>query len=150
MKKKSPARRISNRRARYDYELGDSVVAGLVLKGSEVRSLRLGRGHLNGAYATFKNGELWLVNATIASATGNEVAQYDQTRDRKVLIKRREIKALIDAKQQGKTIVPLEILTNGRYIKVRLAIGRGLRLYDKRESIKRREQERQSRNAYMA
>jgi SsrA-binding protein len=146
MKKKRPnTRQISNRRARYDYQLGDSLVAGLELKGSEVRSLRLGHGHLRGAYVTVKDGELWLINATITGSNGNAIPEYDQTRARKVLAKHREINALLEAKQQGQTIVPLEILTGGRYIKLRLAVGRGKKLYDKREAIKKRDLERQNR-----
>jgi SsrA-binding protein len=147
MKKKPKARQISNRRARFDYALGDSLVTGLELHGNEVRSLRLGHGQLRGAYVTVKDGELWLINAMIASSPGNTIAENEQTRNRKVLAKRREIKALVEAKQQGQTIVPLEILTGGRFIKLRLAVGRGKRTYDKRETIKRREADRRAQRA---
>lgn len=136
---------IQNRRAWFDYQLGDSLVTGLVLNGNEVRSLREGRGQLRGAYATVKNGELWLVNATISGTMGNAIEESIQTRDRKILVKERELKSLLEAKQQGKSIIPVEILTGGKYIKLRLAIGKGKRQYDKRQTIKRREQDRQSR-----
>src|SRR5277367_4474949 len=110
-KKKSPQpKRITNRRARHDYELGDSLVVGLELSGAETKSLRMGHGQLRGAYVTVKDGELYLINATISGTSGIPISESDQTRARKLLAKRREIKALIDAKQQGKTIVPLEIL----------------------------------------
>src|SRR5512146_585638 len=110
-KKSHQSKRITNRRARHDYELGDSLVVGLELTGAEVKSLRMGHGHLRGAYVTVKDGELYLINATIAGSAGIKIDETDQTRARKLLAKRREIDALIAAKQQGKTIVPLEVLT---------------------------------------
>jgi SsrA-binding protein len=140
-KKKQPqTKAIRNRRASFDYELGDSLVAGIELTGAETKSLRLGHGHLKGAYITVKDNELWLINATISGFNGAPIE--DTTRTRKLLLKRREIDALIAQKQQGHTIVPLELLTGGRYIKVRLSSGRGKKHYDKREAIKRRDQER--------
>lgn len=144
MKKKSAKQPkvISNRRARHDYELGDSLTAGIVLSGGETKALRMGHGHLRGAYVTIKDGELWLINATIVGTSGVYVPENEQTRSRKLLAGKREIEHLMDAKQQGRTIVPLEILTAGRYIKVRIAIGKGRKLYDKRQNIKSREESR--------
>lgn len=143
-KKKSTrqAKTIQNRRARFDYELGDSLVVGLELTGAEVKSLRMGHGQLRGAYVTVKDNELYLLNGTINGVAGVSIAESDQNRTRKLLAKRREIDALIAAKQQGRTIVPLEMLTGGRYIKLRIAIGKGKKQYDKRETIKRRDTER--------
>src|SRR5207245_2824347 len=103
------------RRARHDYELGDSLIAGIELTGAETKALRMGHGQLRGAYVTVKDGELLLINATISGTSGIPITEQDQTRARKLLAKRREIEALIEAKQQGRTIVPLEILTQGRY-----------------------------------
>jgi SsrA-binding protein len=137
----SPAA-IRNRRARHDYELGDSLVVGLQLTGAETKSLRQGHGHLRGAYVTVKNDELWLINATITGNNGIPIDDSDKTRARKVLAKRKEIDALIAARQQGKTIVPLEILTRGRYIKLRISIGRGKKHYDKRQVLKARDDAR--------
>ncbi len=144
MKKKATnqPKRIANRRARHDYELGDSLVVGIALSGGETKALRMGHGHLRGAYANIINNELWLVNATIVGTSGVAVPESEQTRSRKLLIKRREIEHLQQAKQQGRTIVPLEILTGGRYIKVRLAIGKGRKNYDKRQVLKAREESR--------
>ncbi|MGF7228465.1 MAG: SsrA-binding protein SmpB [Candidatus Saccharibacteria bacterium] len=144
MAKKKPAqtKHILNRRARHDYELGDSMVAGIQLSGAEAKALRMGHGQLRGAYVTVKNDELWLFNATINGTSGIPISETDQARSRKLLAKRRQIDALIEAKQQGKTIVPLEIITQGRYIKIRIAIGRGKKNYDKRETLKRRDAER--------
>src|ERR1700761_830880 len=102
---------IQNRRARFDYELGDSLVVGLELTGAEAKSLRLGHGSLRGAYVTVKNNELFLLNGTINGTHGIPIAEQDQARTRRVLAKRREIDALIEAKGHGRTIVPLELLT---------------------------------------
>jgi len=104
----------------------------------------MGHGHLRGAYVTVQNGELYLINATIAGTNGIPISESDQTRSRKLLAKRREIEALIAAKQQGKTIVPLEILTKGRFIKLRISAGRGKKRYDKRQTLKKRDQEREA------
>lgn len=134
---------IQNRRARHDYELGDSVVVGMMLSGAETKSLRMGHGQLRGAYVTVKDDEIYLLNATINGTNGIPIDETDQTRTRKLLAKRREINALIEAKQQGRTIVPLEILTRGRYIKLRIAVGKGKKLYDKRATLKKRDTDRE-------
>lgn len=138
---------ISNRRAKYDYELGDSFVAGLALSGAETKSLRMGHGHLQGAYVTVKDGELWLINATITGSSGIPIDESDQTRSRKLLAKRKEIDKLVEAKKTGMTIVPLAILNQGRYIKLSLSLGRGKKKYDKRETIKKREEDRRMQSA---
>ena len=145
-KKKRPSGSIQNRRARFDYELGDSMVVGLELNGREAKSLRMGHGQLQGAYVTIKDsakgGELWLINAAIIGTSGIPIESTQHTRTRKLLAKRREIEALIQAKQDGRTIVPLEILTKGRFVKLRIAVGRGKRKYDKRQTLKKRDEER--------
>src|ERR1700740_1081999 len=125
MAKKRPnqPKTIQNRRARHDYELGDSLVVGLELSGAETKSLRMGHGHLRGAYVTLKGNELFLINATIAGTSGIPIDEIDQTRARKLLAKKREIAKLAEAKVQGQSLVPLEILTHGRFIKLRLAVG---------------------------
>ncbi|MDB5186164.1 MAG: SsrA-binding protein [Candidatus Saccharibacteria bacterium] len=141
-KKPNQPKTISNRRARHDYALGDSLVVGIALTGAETKSLRRGHGHLRGAYVTLKGNELWLINATITGDNSIQIAEEEQTRARKILAKRREIEALEQARQQGKTIVPLDLLTGGRYIKLRISAGRGMKKYDKREVLKKRDQER--------
>ena len=140
-KKAHQPKRIVNRRAKFDYELGDSLVVGLQLTGAETKALRMGHGQLRGAYVTVKDGELWLINAQINSARGVIIAEQDETRSRKLLAKRREIDALVEAKKDGRTIVPLELLTQGRYIKLKISVGRGKKRYDKRETLKKRQQE---------
>lgn len=143
--KQAQTKQILNRRARHDYELGDSLVAGIQLTGAETKALRTGHGQLRGAYVTIKDGELWLLNATISGTNGVPIDEQTATRTRKLLAKKRQVEALIEAKQQGKTLVPLEIMTRGRYIKVRIAVGKGKKQYDKREVIKKRDAERRSR-----
>jgi len=149
-KKAAQPKRITNRRARHDYELGDSLVVGLQLSGAETKSLRMGHGQLRGAYVTLRGDELWLVNATISSTAGIPISDSDQTRDRKLLAKRREIKALVEAKQQGQTIVPLEMMVGGRFIKLRISAGRGKKRYDKRQTLKARDDARRAEAAMKA
>lgn len=143
-KKSNQTKRITNRRARHDYELGDSLVVGLELSGAETKSLRMGHGHLRGAYVTVKQEELFLINATIAGSSGIHIEESDQTRARRLLAKRREIDSLIAAKQQGRTIVPLEVLTGGRFIKLRISVGKGKKRYDKRQTLKARDDKRRA------
>lgn len=146
-KKVNQTKQITNRRARHDYELGDSLVVGVELTGPEVKNLRMGHGQLRGAYVSVRENELWLVNATINGTAAAQIEETAQTRTRKLLAKRREIEKLIEVKQQGKTIVPLEILTGGHYIKLRIAVGRGKKQYDKRQTLKKRDQNREAQRA---
>ncbi len=141
-KKQANTKQIVNRRARHDYELGDSLVAGISLTGAETKALRMGHGQIRGAYVQVRDGELWLFNASIHGTSGMDIDEQTQTRSRKLLAKRREIEALQAAKQQGRTIVPLEVLTRGKYIKVRIAVGKGKKLYDKRQTLKKRDESR--------
>ena len=136
---------IVNRRARYDYELGDELVVGLSLNGREVRAARLGHVQLKGSYVNVKSGELWLNNASFSVINNEKGTTNARTVDdspRKLLAKKREIEQLEDAKKQGMTIVPTKLLTQGRFIKLVIALGKGKKRYDKREAIKRRNQER--------
>jgi len=133
---------ISNRRARFDYELGDSLVVGIELTGAETKALRMGHGQLRGSYVVIKEDELFLINTTVSGTNGIPISEANQTRARKLLAKRREIENLKEVKQQGRTIVPLEILTGGRYIKLRIAIGKGKKRYDKRQVLRSRDAQR--------
>ncbi len=149
-KKQQTTRQIVNRRARHDYELGDSLLVGIELTGPEVKNLRLGHGQLRGSYVVVKDNQLWLVNATINGTAAAPITDTDQTRTRRLLAKRKEIDTLIATKQQGRTIVPLEILTSGRFIKVRISVGKGKRQYDKRQTLKKRDEERNVSNLIKA
>lgn len=143
-KKGNDTSKILNKRAKFDYELSDEIIAGLVLNGRETKALRLKHANLRGAFVSFKDGELWLNNATITSTKGFTIETEEQTIPRKLLVKKREIELLKKAKDEGKTIVPVEILTKGRYIKVKIAAGKGKKNIDKRKIIQKRDLERDS------
>jgi SsrA-binding protein len=143
MAKKKPAKaKVTNRKARHDYELGDSLVVGLELTGAETKSLRMGHGILRGSHVNVLNNELWLIGAQIVGSNGVPISEDQQTRSRRLLAKRKEIDKLIAERKAGKTIVPLDILAGGRYIKLRISVGRGKKHYDKRETLKKRSQQR--------
>ncbi len=156
MPKKKPAPKklshtpIVNKRARFDYELGDEIVAGLSLTGPETRAARDGHIQLKGSFVTIKNNELWLNNASFSiklNQKGDVNARSIDTTPRKLLAKRKEITQLAEHKKQGMTIVPTKLLTGGRYIKLVIALGKGKKLYDKRETLKRRQQNREAARA---
>lgn len=143
---KKPAGPILNRRAKFDYELGDDIVAGMVLTGPEVRAARDGHVQLKGSYVTIRDGELWLNNASFSlklNERGKPGARSVDTSIRKLLASRKQIDLFQTRKKEGMTIVPTKLLTTGRYIKIVIAIGKGKKNYDKRETIKRRDIERE-------
>lgn len=138
---------ITNRRARFDYELGDDLVVGLSLSGPEVRAARDGHIQLKGSFVTIRNGELWLNNASFSlklNKRGEPGARTIDTEPRKLLAHRKQIDQLAASKKDGSTIVPTKLLTTGRYIKLVIALGKGKKNYDKRETLKRRDQEREA------
>ncbi len=141
-----PNHRIAaqNRKARHDYFIDDHLEAGIVLHGSEVKSLREGRGSLVDAWAGERNGELWLFNAYIPEY-GPARFNHETRRPRKLLVSRRERERLLGATaKEGVTLIPLSIYFNDRGIaKVDLGLARGKRKYDKRETIKQRDWDRQ-------
>lgn len=148
--KKPTSKVIANRRARFDYTLDDEIVVGLSLTGLEVRAARDGHVQLRGSFVTIKDGELWLNNASFSlrlNERGNPGARSIDTSPRKLLATRKQIDQLAAKKQNGQTIVPLKLLTNGRYIKLVIALGTGKKRYDKRETIKRRDQDRDTKRA---
>ena len=133
-----------NRKARHHYFIEDSIEAGLVLTGTEVKSLRAGHATLGDAYAVEKGGEMFLVNAHISEYAGGNMENHEPLRARKLLLHKREIARLIDATQRhGMTVVPLSLYFNGRGVaKVNLGIAKGKRTYDKRATVKEREWKR--------
>lgn len=149
-KKGKTAHSVLNRRASFDYALGEDIVVGIELTGPEVRAARDGHVQLKGAFVTIRNNELWLNNASFSlklNDKGDSTAKSVDTRARKILAKRKEIDNLQAARQKGTTIVPIKMLTGGRFIKVVIALGKGKKNYDKRETIKRREQSREAARA---
>lgn len=146
--KKPNTQAVINRRARFDYELGEEIVAGLVLTGLEVRAAREGHVQLKGAFVSLKNNELWLNNASFSlrlNVRGEANTRSVDTSARKLLVSKKQLAHFTDAKKQGITIVPTKLLTNGKFIKVVIALARGKKTYDKRETIKRRDQDREAR-----
>lgn len=129
-----------NPRAKFDYQIRDTIEAGLVLLGHEVKSARSGNISLKGAYASLAKNELWLLNAHIgAYQKAGHLKDYDPTRSRKLLIRKSELKKLIGTLQsQGLTLVPISVYTKGRRLKVELGLARGKKKYEKRETIKKR------------
>ncbi|MBI4050344.1 MAG: SsrA-binding protein SmpB [Candidatus Doudnabacteria bacterium] len=133
-----------NKEAYFNYAILEELEAGIVLSGHEVKSVKRGDVSLKGAHVIIKSSEAFLVNAHIAPYKyAGELPGYDPTRSRKLLLNKKEISGLIGrAKEQGMAVVPLELKTAHGLVKVKLGIGRGKKKYDKRETIKRREDER--------
>lgn len=132
-----------NKKARHDYSIVDTIEAGIVLTGTEIKSVRAARIQLKDGYAQVKNGEAWLLNVHIAPFEQGNIWNQDPDRTRKLLLKKKQITKLAnDLKGTGMTLVPLKVYLKNGFAKVLLGIAKGKHDYDKRESIKRREQER--------
>lgn len=137
-----------NKRARLDYEIFETWEAGLVLKGTEVKALRAGRAQIADAYAVVKDGEVWLLNAHIAPYDQGNIYNHDPTRSRKLLLHQKEIRNLIGAvERKGLTLVALELYFKGGRAKVRIGLGRGKKLHDKRADLKERDDQRDMQRA---
>ena len=138
-----------HRSARHDYEILETHEAGLVLTGTEVKSLRDGRANLVDAYGVVRNGEIWLLNAHISPYGSGGYINHEPTRSRKLLLHQREIRRLIGAvERQGLTLVPLELYFLRGRAKVRLALARGKKSHDKRDDLRRRDAEREMARAF--
>ena len=134
----------TNRRARHEYHVLDQYEAGLVLKGTEVKSLRLGQCSLVDSYASFKGGELFLHNMQIPPYEQGNRYNVESKRSRKLLLHAGELRRLVGAvTQKGLTIIPLKVYFSKQYAKVQIALCRGKRMYDKRESLRRRDETRE-------
>ena len=131
---------ISNRKARHDYIILDTLEAGIVLRGTEVKSVRAGNANLQDSYASVKNGEVWLFGMHISPYEHASVDSHDPRRTRKLLITKREIRRLLKRVQEkGLALIPLSVYFKGPYAKVELAVAQGKRSYDKRQAIRQRE-----------
>ena len=134
----------TNRKAYHDYHVQESLEAGIALKGSEIKSIRAGRVNLSDAYARTENGELWLLNSHIASYDAASYYTHEPTRPRKLLLHRKEIDILAGkVRQRGLTLVPLKLYIKHGVAKIELGVVKGKRIYDKRETIIRRDAERE-------
>ncbi len=134
-----------NRKARHDYFILDKFEAGMVLQGTEVKSLRLGRAHLRDSYAKIKNGEVFLHNMHIGACPFSAYGNHDPLRPRKLLLHKREIKRLTGkVEEKGQSLIPLNVYFSDKgKAKVTLALAKGKRKYDKRHAIRKREEQRE-------
>lgn len=141
----------TNKRARFDYALKETYEAGLVLSGNEVKSVKLGRASLKGAFVTVKGSELYLTNALIPlypHAHRDSHASHADTRPRKLLLRKSEIRSLIGkSRTEGLTLVPIRLYTKKQLVKLEFAVGKGKKEYDKRQTLKKREALRETRQA---
>ncbi|MFC2122203.1 SsrA-binding protein SmpB [Bacteroidota bacterium] len=134
----------TNRKAYHNYYVQDGLETGIVLTGSEIKSIRAGRVNLRDAYVRPERGELWLLNAHIARYDASSYMSHEPTRPRKLLLHKKQINNLIsNVKSKGLTLVPLKLYLKGSIAKVEIALAKGKKLYDKRDSIARREAERE-------
>ncbi len=134
---------IVNRKAKYNYQIFETIEAGIVLTGTEIKSLKMGKANIKDSYARIKNNEIFLINMHISSYENGNIFNHDETRERKLLLHKKEILKFRDKiKLEGYTIVPLKVyLKNGR-AKVLIGLAKGKKNYDKREDIKKRDIER--------
>jgi len=138
----------TNRRARHDYEIFDTYEAGLVLRGSEVKSLRDGRANLKDSYAMVKDGEMWLIGCHISPYAFSRGGGHDPERTRKLLLHGHEIERIrIQIEEKGRTIIPLQMYFKDGKAKVELGLARGKAQYDKRETLKRKQADREMERA---
>lgn len=140
---------INNRKARYDYEIVDTYESGIVLTGTEIKSIRNGDANLKDSYAIYKNGEIFLLGMHISPYKEGNQFNHDELRTRKLLLHKKEIWKIRDALQlDGYTLIPIKLYFNRNKAKLLLGIAKGKKLYDKRESIKKRDMEREIRKKY--
>lgn len=135
---------IQNRQARYNYEIIDSFEVGIVLKGTEIKSIRNGKANLKDSYAIIKNGEMFLLNMHISPYEQGNIFNHEETRTRKLLMHKKEIIKLNNKLTlEGNTLVPLKLYFKNGKAKIELGLAKGKKLYDKRETIKKRDIERE-------
>jgi SsrA-binding protein len=140
---------INNRKARHEYEVLDSFEAGIVLRGSEVKSLRLGNANLQDSYAHVENAEVWLSGMHISPYEQANILNHDPLRERKLLLHKKEIRKLVGkTTEKGLTLIPLKVYFKNSRAKVEVGICRGKRSYDKRAAIAKRETEREMRRQF--
>ncbi|MFO7445465.1 MAG: SsrA-binding protein SmpB [Ignavibacteriaceae bacterium] len=138
-----------NRKARYEYSILQTYEAGIVLQGTEVKSLRQGKANLVDSYANLKNGELWLFGTHISEYTQGNINNHEPTRPRKLLLKSNEIRKLIGkVKEKGLTLIPLRLYFKGGKVKVEIALAKGKKVHDKRESIAKRDLKRDQERSF--
>ena len=131
---------IKNKKAYFDYEILEEIETGIVLKGTEIKSIREGKANLRDSYAIIRNNEVYILNMHISPYEQGNIFNHEETRTRKLLLHKKEILKLRDSLElKGLTLVPLKLYFKGNHAKILLGLARGKKLYDKRESIKKRD-----------
>lgn len=139
---------IVNRKARFNYFIDREIEAGIVLTGTEIKSIRKGSANFNDAYITIKNGEAFIINMYISKYEEGNRNNHEERRSRKLLLHKSELRKIgLELRNNGVTIVPLKLYFSGNFAKVKIGLARGKKLYDKRETIKKRDLERETRNS---
>jgi len=133
----------TNPRAKFDYQLEDSILAGMVLESSEVKSLRNRQASIKGAFCAFRGGELWLMGGFISIYSYAQI-NHDPNRDRKLLVTKKQLQNLRAAKQQGRSIIPTKIMTKGAFIKIEIATARAKKKHDKRAALREKDDSRRA------
>ena len=140
---------INNRKARYDYEIEDTVEAGIVLKGTEIKSIKLGNANLKDSYAIIKNREVFILGMHISPYKEGNIFNHDELRTRKLLLHKKEILKINDKLTlDGFTLVPMKLYFKKNKAKILLGIAKGKKTYDKRETIKQRDIDRELKKQY--
>ena len=140
---------INNRKAKFDYEIVSTIEAGIVLKGTEIKSIRLGNANLKDSYAVIKNNEVFLLGMHISPYKEGNIFNHDELRTRKLLLHKKEIFKLRDKiTLEGYTLVPIKLYFNKNKAKILLGVAKGKKSYDKRESIKKRDIEKDIKKQY--
>lgn len=135
---------ISNKKAYYDYEIETTYEAGIVLKGTEIKSIRQGKANLRDSYAIYKNGEIFILNMHISEYDKGNIFNHEETRTRKLLLNKKEIYKIRDSiEKEGYTLIPIKLYFKGNKAKLLLGIAKGKKNYDKREAIKKKDIERE-------
>lgn len=140
---------IQNRKAKYDYDILETYEAGIVLKGTEIKSIRKGAANLKDSYALIRNGEIYIIGMHISKYEEGNIFNHDETRTRKLLLHKKEIKKIKgNVEKEGMTIIPIKLYFKKNKVKILLAVAKGKKNYDKRESIKKKDIERQMQKEY--
>jgi len=135
---------IYNRKAKYEYFILETYEAGIALTGTEIKSIRNGKANLKDSYAIIKNGEVYILNMHISKYDEGNIFNHDETRTRKLLLHKKEILKIRDKiEQDGFTLIPIKLYFKGNHAKLEIGIAKGKKSYDKRETIKKRDQERE-------
>ena len=135
---------LKNKRANYDYEIEETYEAGIVLTGTEIKSIREGKAQLKDSYAIVKNGEVFILNMHISPYDKGNIFNHEETRTRKLLLNKKEIYKIRDSiDREGYTLIPVKLYFKGNRAKILLGIARGKKTYDKRESLKKKDMQRE-------